>query len=394
MSDEGLSAAALLAEIPSESLQSLLASVRAEATPAGPTWIPALDAYLASVNTRRTSREWPLNRGDVVEIQGPAASGKTHLVYHMLITCLLPKTLRDVELGCWGKAAIFIDTDSKFNIRRLHELLVSRLRRFLGEEGAISETSISLEDLAAQTLRNLHVFRPTSSAQLAITLLHLPNYHASEPRLQDMEIGLLAIDTMSAFYWRDRYTLEQLRDAVDDSSRGNPPPNPLLHALKALAKFRTSHRTVILMTNWGLNPLEKPSMSGEPVSPFYRQHLHPFPAPFEPHGATEAISNIEASQPRDGAGPPQSIRTGSRTPQPPGSTLPLHYHITLHPSPVDPFPASFSLADALHHDDMRAVLVTKGEIKGLVRAPGENTVGEFTFRIGEREVLVDSDDQP
>ncbi|KAI0652202.1 P-loop containing nucleoside triphosphate hydrolase protein [Trametes meyenii] len=364
-----------------------------EATPAGSTCIPALDTYLASVNARRTSQEWPLNRGDVIEIQGPAASGKTQLTYHMIVTCLLPQKFRDVDLGGWGEAVVFIDTDSKFNIRRLHELLVSRLRRFLGEDIA-SDTAVPLEELATQLLRNLHVFRPTSSAQLAITLLHLPRYHASEPRLQNKEIGLLAIDSMSAFYWRDRYTLEQLRDAVDNSSRGNLPPNPLLHVLKALAKFRSLYRPVILMTNWGLNPLEKPSTSGEPVSPFYRQHLHPFPAPFEPHGAAEAVFNIEASQSLGVPGAPQPVRAGSRTPQRSGSTLPLHYHITLHPSPIDPFPASFTLTDALHHEDVRSVLVKKGEIKGLIRTPGENVVGEFTFRIGEREVLVDPDGQP
>ncbi|KAI0375334.1 hypothetical protein BV20DRAFT_1040743 [Pilatotrama ljubarskyi] len=387
MSETSLSAAALLAEIHQESLQSHKASAP------GLTHIPALDAYFSAANTRRTARNWPLNRGDVIEVQGPAASGKTHFVYHMLVTCLLPASYSDVELGGWGKAAVLFDLDAKFSIRRLHELLVARLRRFLGEDDPTESEVASLEDLATQYLRNLHVFRPTSSAQLAVTLLHLPNYHVTEPRLQDMEIGLLAIDSMSSFYWRDRYTLEQLRDAADSSSRSTLPPNPLLHVLKALAKFRISHRPVILMTNWGLNPLTKSSPTGEPGSPFYRQHLHPFPAPFEPHGAADAISSIGASQaPGGGVTTPRSDTSGGLHRA--GSILPLHYHITLHRSPIDPFPATFSLADALKHEDMRAVLVKKGEIKGLVRTPGGDAVGEFTFRIGEREVLVDPDEEP
>ncbi|KAL1951673.1 hypothetical protein VTO73DRAFT_822 [Trametes versicolor] len=391
MADAGLSAAALLAEIHSESLQSLLAAVSTETSSPGLTRIPALDAHLAAVNARRTFRDWPLNRGDVVEIQGPAAAGKTHFVYHMLLECLLPDRWLDTELGGWGKAAVLIDTDGNFSIQRLHELLVSRLRRFLGDEDPTDVTTPSMEDLATQFLQNLHVFRPTSSAQLAITLLHLPNYHASEPRLQNKEIGLLAIDSMSAFYWRDRYTLEQLRDAADNP-RGALPPNPLSHVLKALANFRASHRPIVLMTNWGLNPITKPATTGAPGTLFYRQHLHPFPAPFEPHGAAEAIFSIQASQPRDADASPQNLTTRSRTPQHAAPPFPLHYHITLHPSLIDPFPANFSLPDALHHEDMRAVLVKKGEVKGLVRTPGNDTVGEFTIRIGEREVLVDPDE--
>ncbi|KAI0660408.1 hypothetical protein C8Q70DRAFT_50206 [Cubamyces menziesii] len=390
MSETGLSAAAVLAEIHSESLQNLLASVRSESSPPGLTHVPALDSYLASVNSKRlASRDWPLNRGDVVEIQGPAASGKTHFVYHMLIICLLPEKHLDIELGGWGKAAILIDTEGKFNIRRFHDLLLSRLRQYLGEDSS-PDSLTSLEDLAVQCLQNLHVFRPTSSAQLAVTLLHLPRYHATESRLQNQEIGLLAIDSMSAFYWRDRFTLEQLHDAAQGSSRANLPPNPILHVLKSLAKFRASHRPVILMTNWGLNPLGKPLATGEPESPFYRQHLHPFPAPFEPHGAAEAVASLESSQPQGGNVTP---RGGSR-PRLTESGLPLHYHITLHPSPIDPFPATFSLGDALRHEDMRSVLVKKGEIRGLVRAPGEEEIGEFTFRIGDREVLVDPDELP
>ncbi|KAI9058858.1 hypothetical protein FKP32DRAFT_1680546 [Trametes sanguinea] len=389
MSESGLSAAALLAEIRSESLQSLLSSVRSETSPPGLTHIPALDTHLASVNkTLPIPREWPLNRGDVLEIQGPAASGKTHLVYHMLATCLLPQRHLDIEFGGWGAAAILIDTDGKFSIRRLHELLMSHLKSFLGDDDPM-DSSTSIEDLATEYLQHIHVFRPTSSTQLAITLLNLQQYHANNSRLQDKEIGLLAIDSMSTFYWRDRYALEQLRDAAENQSpRGSIPPNPMFHVLKALAKFRVSHRPVILMTNWGLNPLAKPSANGEPGPPFYRQHLHPFPAPFEPHGAAEALSSLEASQPTEGN---TTARSGAR-PRVLDPILPLHHHITLHPSPIDPFPASFSLADALRHEDMRAVLVKKDEIRGLVRTPGRTTIGEFTFRIGEREILVDADE--
>lgn len=363
--------------------------------PAGQTFVPALDMHLSSVNTRRTSRTWPLNQGDVVEIQGPAASGKTHLLYHMLVTCLIPRQHEGKDIAGWGKAAVLFDTDARFSITRLHRLLVSRLCRLLDLDSAV-DSSVIAEDLANQCLKNLHVFHPASSLQLAITLLHLPRYHSTNPRLQEQEIGILAIDSLSAFYWRDRYALEQLRDAADSSSE-NLSPNHLHHVVMALQRFRHSHRPVILLTNWGLNSLVKPAGTGESANTFYRQHLHPFPAPFERHGADEALASIERSQRerREASVGAASDTSTSRAGRSGDSiALPLHYHFTLQPSPIDPFPASYTLADAIRQEHMRVALVNKGEIRGFVRTPGDDKIGEFTFSIGEEEILVDSDNQP
>ncbi|KAI1793884.1 hypothetical protein LXA43DRAFT_998789 [Ganoderma leucocontextum] len=391
-----LSASDILEEIQTESLQTFLSSVRRELCSAGATLIPALDTHLSSVNANRTSHQWPLNRGDIIEVQGPAASGKTHFLYHILATCLMPSHSQGKYLGGWGKAAILFDTDGKFDISRLHELLVSRFtRRLRQEEPHYASLPVELEELATRCLESLHIFRPTSSAQLAVTLIHLPKYHVTNPRLQDTEIGLLAVDSLSAFYWRDRYSLEQTRDAADGSSHAALPPNPLHHVVKALQAFRSSHRPVILLSNWGLNLFPKPSTSDEPESPFYRQHLHPFPAPFEAHGAAEAISNIQSSQqPRSSSVDSSRDSPAGRVRRQADTTLPLHYHITLHPSPIDPFPVSYSLAEAVAEEHMRAALVNKGEIRGLVRTPGRNDVGEFAFWIGEKEIFVDDAEPP
>lgn len=270
---------------------------------------------------------------------------------------------------------------------------MSRLRRLLNAE---DDTSDAVEGLAEQCLERLSVFRPTSSVQLAITIRHLSQYHAKEPRLQDYELGILAIDSMSAFYWKDRHALEQLRDSPADSSNSTLPPNLLHYVVDALRHLRRSHRPVILMTNWGLNPVSKQANAGQPVSPFYRQHLHPFPAPFDsPQGSADALLNVENSQ-RRLSGNDLQTSDAARTPRDPETelTLPLHYHITLRNSPIDPFPASYSLADAINQEHMRAVLVEKAEIRGFVRTPGNDEVQEFTFRIGDREILVEEEDLP
>lgn len=109
--------------------------------------------------------------------------------------------------------------------------------------------------------------------QLAASLANLPSYHASS--LSASEIGLVAVDSMSTFYWPDRFGVELLRSCMKqyEPSRSIYP----LHNIAAvLERFRVSHNALIILTNWGLN-LESTATS---TSPFYKQHLYPFPSNF------------------------------------------------------------------------------------------------------------------
>ena len=362
------------------------------ASSAGRTHISALDGHLSALNARRTSRDWPLNRGDVIEVQGPAACGKTHFLYHIILTCLIPPRHDDLVLGGWGRTAVIIDADGTFDSSRFQELLISRLSRLLKTAGA-QDIDSTARSLANRCLERLVVFKPTSSIQLALTIHHLPQYHITEPSLQDSEIGLLAIDSMSSFYWRDRYALEQLREADNASSDVSLQPNHLHHVVDALQHFRQTHLPVILLSNWGLNAVSKPGLSGEALSPYYRQHLHPFPAPFDStQGASEALSNIQNTQQRpesaDVSRDTSNIQAALSVPE---HAFPIHYHLTLQASPVDPFPSSYSLADAIEQEHMRRTLVERGEIRGLLRTPGVNAAVDFRFCIRDREILVDDE---
>ncbi|EEB93299.1 hypothetical protein MPER_08069, partial [Moniliophthora perniciosa FA553] len=70
----------------------------------------------------------PLYPGHVLEIQGAPASGKSHFIYALLISCISPVTYGDppIALGGWSKAAIIFDTDHSFDLDRFKELLSSR----------------------------------------------------------------------------------------------------------------------------------------------------------------------------------------------------------------------------------------------------------------------------
>jgi DNA-repair protein XRCC2 len=86
----------------------------------------------------------------------------------------------------------------------------------------------------------MRIFRPTSSDQLAVTLAHLPKYHAKH--FPDTALGMVAIHSVDAFYWLDRFKAEQLR--LTYSSMQN--------ILSILETIRLSLGSVVVLTDWGL----------------------------------------------------------------------------------------------------------------------------------------------
>ncbi|KAL1749091.1 P-loop containing nucleoside triphosphate hydrolase protein [Schizophyllum fasciatum] len=297
-----------------------------------PTQMPDLDAFVGP------SWDW----GNVVEIQGPPACGKTHLLYFMLVSCVLP-----MELGGWGKAAVLCDTDGTFDPLRFRQILAQRLRN-----PRTTRAEDATDNILRASLQRIHVFRPTTSNELAMTLAHLPAYHCL--RLPDDEIGMLAIDSLSSFHWSDRFTVEQLRAA---SERGAPVTSPLRNVVKALRRFRDSHRPIILLTNWGLSPI--------PHTPFFEQHLRSFPSPF--------------------ANPPPPAEV---------VVLPLTHHITLSRRAPRQLREGIALEEAEEQERvLRRPVSEKGEITGLVRIPGQADIGHFTLRIGPDGVHVKQDAQ-
>ncbi|KAJ7487714.1 hypothetical protein B0H11DRAFT_1107765 [Mycena galericulata] len=299
-------------DIHSEPLSSLLTRVR---TVLPPPTIPIPD--------------FPsLNWGDVLEIQGPSASGKSLLLYTLLATCIMPSSV----LGGWGKAAVLFDTDGSFDARLFHSLLL----------GAFSRSNVSPDEaqlLATTCLHKLHVFCPASSAQLAASIVNLPAYHAA--RIPTGDIALVALDSLSAFYWADRFTAEQLRSL--------PLPNsstPLHHVLTALQAFRLSHNPVTVLTNWGLTPAENPSGPG-PI--LYKQHLPCSPS-FPPAQPPGSHNNI-----------PSDIQ------------LPLTHHITLNVTPFPPFHRNSSFPNEAG---------VRCEVTAYVRMPGSSQVARFLVDTG------------
>ena len=137
-------------------------------------------------------------------------------------------------IGGWAKAAFVVDTGGRFRVSRLRDILRDRLQRFLSVESALKATE--------QCLERVHIFRPTSSEQLAATLAYLPQYHMKN--LPKSELGMLAIHSLDSFYWLDRFTAEQLQSAPAISS----------NIYSALETLRSRYGFVTILIRWDAVP--------------------------------------------------------------------------------------------------------------------------------------------
>ncbi|KAJ4486291.1 hypothetical protein J3R30DRAFT_3697790 [Lentinula aciculospora] len=308
---------------------------------------PLSTCVLGSDSSTRHRLPFELPRlGDVLEIQGPPASGKSHLLYLLMIYCIIPTACSSISLGGWNKAAVLFDTDASFDLVRFKQLLTSYLETTLA-----NTDSNTVQLLVKRSLQNLHIFHPGSSIQLAVTLLRLPSYH--QTKLPDSEIGILAIDSMSAFYWLDRFTAEQL--GATHAPRAHEFTNPLQHVITALQQFHRTHNPLIAFTNWGLTRSHTNPDEGERNVPTYRQHLNPAPALFP--------------------------NAGAMLEHPFSSGFSLTHHITLSMPTLPQFPVGFSFADTCAQE---LPVVSTTQIIGDIRSASSFQPRPFTFSIEGR----------
>ncbi|KAG8688614.1 hypothetical protein FRC09_012824 [Ceratobasidium sp. 395] len=369
------------------------------ADPPGDSFIEGFDSHITSA-LPRLEHNLPKStwaRGDIIEIQGSAASGKTHLLYFWAMTCVLPyyATIRaegsedafEVLLGGRNKSVIVCDCDARWSLLRLHTIISRYLHERLASATSESQPNIDSEmndatsapttsEVVSDALKRVHVFRPTSTLSLATTLMALRGYHKS--RMPNETIGMLMIDSISAFHWLDRWATEQLEKSssqvpvdlplaptgstsmVPHLQQLRPDINPLRHVLNAVFQLRELFGMVTFFTNWGLTTLESQLPSS---ITYFRQHLRaPYPSPFD----TES----------------------------PHSKFRLMHHITIPQQGLPPFDAATSLEEA-RNDEARKEQLEQlrlyASVRTIAKRPGEaNTIAEsqFEFMITGNGVLV------
>jgi hypothetical protein len=158
-------------------------------------------------------------------------------------------------IGGWEKAAFVFDMDGHFCISRFREILTARLRESL--------SSSDIPSIVEKYLRRLHIFRPTSSDQLAITLKRIPKIHSK--LFPNLELGMITIHSIDAFYWLDRFKAEQIRSVPAFKK-----PIIYQHIMTNLHNILLSCNATLVMTHGDLrklNPHEYATDSSIPIQP-------------------------------------------------------------------------------------------------------------------------------
>ncbi|KAK3829982.1 MAG: hypothetical protein J3R72DRAFT_456440 [Linnemannia gamsii] len=235
-----------------------------------------------------------LQPGDMIDFHGPTGSGKTHFLYAIIISTILPKFWRYskskqaataagagvIPLSGKARSVMFFDLDQGFSVERLKTLLclqiVDRVRLYLesssindnnsntansnnsnNKDTQITATSTSIpstttteiditspaflakiDQLALSCLRNVHIFRPADTASLLVLLRTLDSFLLRHQQQASPPFTFLILDSISSFYWQDKTQTNHTRVMA------------LVH--DALQRLVAPWGLIFLTTSWSL----------------------------------------------------------------------------------------------------------------------------------------------
>ncbi|GAA6016049.1 hypothetical protein JCM10207_004425 [Rhodosporidiobolus poonsookiae] len=414
-----MSVSSLTSGISSTTALSLSSSVRFSSS------LPS--TFLAGLDQLTHNTPLALRRGDLIELQGLPGSGKTSLLLHLAATALLPRTahihfadlrggpgLAPVPIGGSEHNVAWIECSARgFPTARLaallRSLLVEAVRRFRAPLGLSAPKEDEFQSVLDEALARLHVFQPSSTAQLAATVRHLPRWAAQRALdlgTDEPELGAVLIDGMSEFAWADQLAREQSTLSSSSSSSETP---PLRLLLSALAHLRATLAPLIWITQHVFRPSVTLPQTSEAGLPFYAHHYAP------PHWPSLAQPNYDAATVgRGGRGPLEPPLVGGSAGgaagggkrEDPWPTVPVKLHITLHPPDKASFARGSSWAQVMAERsssgggggggrgggaagrgerERRGEGMTEG-VRCVVRGPGGREVGSWEVAVGEGEV--------
>ncbi|RUS23039.1 hypothetical protein BC937DRAFT_93082 [Endogone sp. FLAS-F59071] len=262
-----------------------------------PLYLHCLDDAIVAASQQQPHlpfQEPVLHPGQVVDIHGPACSGKTAVLSFVTMTSLIPHvwdlevrnpialidnrgeptlqtpTTVSVYLGGRNASVVYIDLDGRLSVRRIYRLIRRHLERRVVErrDELFAQSQAVLDpptpevyhSFTLQCLRNLHIFRPTCPVSFLATVQSLPTYfqtHASE------HFAFVMIDSVSAFYWQDRAE-DSPSSFTSISSAAN------LHARHITAHLIHLARRwacCVLTTSWNLTIFSSATLARPPSYP-------------------------------------------------------------------------------------------------------------------------------
>lgn len=143
-----------------------------------------------------------------------------------------------MHLGGQNAAVVVLDTDTRFSVLRVAQVMRGYIsqclqrqqqqqssttpsnhtvagNRYSGPEPRVSETdtAIATETAIREALKHIHIYRPQSLRSLIATITALPIYlfDASAHHSSTRRVGVILLDSASAFVWSERAEDEMAR---------------------------------------------------------------------------------------------------------------------------------------------------------------------------------------
>jgi hypothetical protein len=197
-----------------------------------------------------------------------SGAGKTHFLYLIITVAILPQFHDDVALGGKESAVILLDTEGRFSISRLVEIM---------QEYIITKDSetINTAELISISLQHLHIFQPQTMESTLATLSSLHDYISNQAQASAQRpLHSIIIDSASAFYWQTRADADtgQLASLEQNAVGPSPAlPNPYNLLVQSLRKLSQTFSCAIVVTTNAFSFTKK-----EPGTPALRT----LPAPW------------------------------------------------------------------------------------------------------------------
>lgn len=181
-----------------------------------------------------------------------AAAGKTQLLYSLIAAGVLPSSSSPPTPHRPPGAVVVIDTDNRFDVERLVQVMTSQYRSAAADGTTTTDSPVEV----LHGLQHIHIFRPQSLASLLSTLRSLPDYlldmtqHSSAHR----SLSLLAVDSMTAFYWPERSEQEMAYLASEEGEQGlRQTRNTYSEIVTALRHIQATFACPVVATSWSLS---------------------------------------------------------------------------------------------------------------------------------------------
>ncbi|KAK5061096.1 hypothetical protein LTR84_007638 [Exophiala bonariae] len=228
----------------------------------------------ANIETERPAIAKTKTKPVIIELTSQhSASGKTSILYYLAGLATLP-----YESSGKQSAVVWIDSDGRVSASRLAQVIeyhLSMARTDSTESNTQQPGGASITSpTALEALNHIHIFRPQSSTQVLNILDSLPRYLLDPTRHKSShrQLGLLILDSATAFHAQDRFDAEMARlDLPLQQREPSGKPNPtskasvIITRLSALqARFEC---TILFTTNTSTMTANTSNQAATPNDP-------------------------------------------------------------------------------------------------------------------------------